>query len=414
MKKLNRIIKLCFFSAFLFLQIGLPAQLFGQRFQFTDNFKRDRLSFVSVKNMIIIPVYINDKGPFNFILDTGVDPLIIVDSTILDLPQRNLFRSVKVNGHGEGEDISAYISNRIKAGVGHSFMENIPTIILKEDVFNLSSYLGIKIHGLLGYYFFNSFTVRINYAQNRLMYWLPDVKKKVRGDRIALEILDNKPYINTQLEAQGTGKINAKLIVDCGASHAISLEAHNGSGFPLPETSFKANLGVGLSGKINGNIGRISSLTLGHYELKNVLSSFPDFNDVAAKTRQKQRTGNLGANVLKKFNVVFDYTHQAMYLKKNAYFNEPFEHDMSGMELYADNQLFNRIFVSRVEPASPAEKAGIQANDEILSVNFMKVQDYTLEALANLLKSVNGRTILVEYARNDKIYIKLLSLKRRL
>ena len=155
-------------------------------------------------------------------------------------------------------------------------------------------------------------------------------------------------------------------------------------------------------------------MQLGRYILKNVLTSFPNYSDVAAKAKQKKRTGNLGADILKKFIVIFDYQDAAIYLKKNNRYNEAFEHDMSGIELYVDDRQFNRVFISRVEPASPAEKAGILANDEILSINFASIGNYSLDDVINLLKSENGRTILIEFVRNGKVYIKLLVLKRRL
>ncbi len=396
------------------LQTSYASLSYGQKFQFDYKIKRDAVSFKMIKNLVIIPIYINDKGPFNFILDTGVDPLIITDSSIVDASQLTNLRRVKINGNGEGDEITAYISNNITAKVGLASMPHIPTVILKEDVFNLSSYLGMKIHGLIGYNFFNSFVVKINYTQLRVSFSLPQTTKKSKWSKLDLEFLDNKPYINVDLEVAGLGNVKAKLIIDCGASHALSLESYKEGIFPLPNPSFEANLGVGLGGKINGSIGRISSIKLGNYSLKNVLTSFPNYGDVAAKTKQKQRTGNLGANILKKFTVIFDYQDAAMYLKKNNHYSEAFEHDMSGMEIYVDDQQFNRFFISRVEPASPAEKAGILANDEILSINFSGVRNYTFDSIVNLLKSENGKTILVEFIRNDKVYIKLLTLKRRL
>ncbi len=295
-----------------------------------------------------------------------------------------------------------------------SNIKNIPTAILKEDLFNLSGHLGLKIYGLLGFSFFNSFIVKIDYGQSRVSFRLPQYRKKMKWSKLDLEFLDNKPYINVDLQVPDLGKIKAKLIIDCGASHALSLESYQEGTFPLPNPSFEANLGVGLSGKINGSIGRVTSIKLGDYDLKNVLSSFPNYNDVAAKTKQKQRTGNLGADILRRFTVIFDYQDAAMYLKKNIYFNQSFEHDMSGMEIYVDDRYFNRVFISRVEPASPAEKAGILADDEILSINFSPIAKYTFDNIINLLKSENGRTILVEFVRNGTVYIKLLSLKRRL
>lgn len=403
-----------FFVTLITLQTGFVSDGYGQKFQFDYKLKKDAINFKLVKNLVVIPILINEKGPYNFILDTGVDPLIITDSSIVNATQLTNLRRVKINGNGEGDELTAYISNNITAKVGEASMQHVPTVILKEDVFNLSSYLGMKIHGLLGYNFFNSFIVKINYTQSRVSFSLPQHRKKINWSKLDLEFLDNKPYINTTLELPDLGKINAKLIIDCGASHALSLESYNEGIFPLPNPNFQANLGVGLGGKINGSIGRIRSIKLGNYDLKNVLTSFPDYKDVAAKTKQKQRTGNLGADILKKFTVIFDYQGGAMYLKKNNHFNEAFEHDMSGIELFVDDRQYNRVFISRVEPASPAEKAGILANDEILSINFASIANYSLDGVINLLKSENGKTVLIEFVREGKIYIKLLVLKRRL
>lgn len=387
---------------------------YGQNFQFENKIKRDGIDFKMVKNLMVIQMFVNQKGPFNFILDTGVDPLIITDSTIVEKSQLTNLRRVKINGSGEGDELHAYISNNITVNIGEASMDHIPTVILKEDVFNLSSFLGIKIHGLIGFSFFNSFIVKINYPQTRISFSLPETRKKIKWQKLDLEFLDNKPYINVPIQVTDLGEISAKLIIDCGASHALSLESLNEGVFPLPNPNFQANLGVGLGGKINGNIGRISSIKLGSYTLKNVLTSFPDYNDVAAKAKQKKRTGNLGSDILKKFTIIFDYQDGAMYLKRNINFNESFEHDMSGIEIFVDNREFNRVFVSRVEPASPAEKVGILADDEILSINFKKIRDYSIDEITNLLKAENGRTILIEFYRNDRAYIKLLTLKRRL
>ncbi len=417
MNRWNSVIKspfIAFFILIFALQACFVSLGYGQKFQFNYSIKRDAISFKMVKNLVVIPIFINDKGPFNFILDTGVDPLIITDSTIVEQSQLSNLRRVKINGAGDGDEITAYISNSLKVNVGEAYINHMPTVILKEEVFNLSSYLGMKIHGLIGYNFFNSFIVKINYNQTKVYFSLPETRKKSKWNKLDLEFLNNKPYINVDLLVSDLGKIKAKLIIDCGASHALSLEALDAGVFPLPNPSFQANLGVGLGGKISGHIGRIAAIQLGGFLIENVITSFPNYNDVAAKAMQKQRTGNLGADILKKFTVIFDYPDNAMYLKKNSHFKEPFEHDMSGLEVYFDDRIFNRAFVSRVEPASPAEKAGILANDEILSINFLRVSNYSLDDITNALKSENGKTILIEFVRNEKIYIKLITLKRRL
>lgn len=396
------------------LQICFSGDSYAQKFTFPKGMTRDALAFKKVKNLIIIPIYINGKGPFNFLLDTGVDPLIITDVSLIDSLNIKDVRPVKINGVGPGKEISALYSIDPTINVGEATMYNMPTVILKEDVFNLSGYLGVKISGLIGFYFFNSFIVKINYYTDRVSFRLPETKGRIRGEKLDLEILENKPYINTLLTSPNLGEIPVKLIIDCGASHALSLEMFKDNLFPIPTPSIPGNLGVGLSGEISGDISRVNSIKLGTYTIKNVLTNFPNYNEVAAKTKQKGRNGNLGADILKNFHVTFDYGNRAMYLKKNNYFGTPFEHDMSGMEIYVQNDGFQRFIISRIEVGSQADKAGFKVSDEILSVNFKSTESYTLDELTSLLKSDRGRTVLIEIVRNKSILIKLLTLKSRI
>ncbi len=395
------------------LQLCFSGAGYAQKFSFNHGLKKDAFPFKKVKNLVVIPIFINGKGPFNFLLDTGVDPMIITDLALVDSLKLKEVRPIKINGVGPGEEINALFTTSPAVNIGEASMSNMPTVILKEDVFNLSSYLGVKIYGLIGYYFFNSFVVKINYYSNRLNFWLPETKKRIRGEKLNLEFLENKPYINAKLNTPNLGEIDAKLIIDCGASHALSLETYQDGPFPIPNPNIPGNLGVGLSGEISGSISRVNSIKLGSYTIKDVLTNFPNYSDVAAKTKQKSRTGNLGADILKNFHVTFDYPNQAMYLKKNEYYGTPFEHDMSGMEIYVQDGAYPRFFISRIEVGSQADKAGFKARDEILSVNFKGMDVMSLDELSTLLKSDNGRTVIIEIVRDNNILIKLLTLKRR-
>src|SRR3546814_11117379 len=58
----------------------------GQRpFNFmNDNRRKLKIPFRLERNLIVVPVYINGHGPFNFILDTGVSILIITNPSLKD------------------------------------------------------------------------------------------------------------------------------------------------------------------------------------------------------------------------------------------------------------------------------------------------------------------------------------------
>ncbi len=385
----------------------------AQNFTFENNYKREALDFDLVKNLIIIPLYLNGKGPFNFILDTGVGALIITDPSLVDTLQLKDLKSTKIYGLGKGEEIDAYLTNDLNVKIKSAGIEQIPTAILKKDVFNLSSYVGKKIYGLIGFYFFNSFLVKVNYAAKRLSFYLPNVAKQKKGTQIPIEIINKRPYLTAEMQISPTKTEKVKLIIDCGAGHALSMEALDGAPFPLPPQTIRANLGVGLSGQISGSIGRIPLLKIGKYAFKNVLSGFPDFEAVAAQIGYNTKEGNLGADILRKFNIVYDYANAAIYLKPNQFYNVSFEHDMSGMEVFVDPEHTDRFFIGRIEPNSPAAKAGFLEQDEILSLDLKRIDYFSLEEVGNLLKSYNGKIVVVEVARKNKTIIKLIKLQRR-
>lgn len=111
---------------------------------------------------------------------------------------------------------------------------------------------------------------------------------------------------------------------------------------------------------------------------------------------------------------MFDYHGGNIYLKPGPNFKEPFEQDMSGLEYYADGDGFKRIIISRVEPGSAGDKIGLEKDDEIVSINFKKIADMTLEEVDNLFKSQNDRSLLLEVYHDKRYDNVIITLKRRI
>ncbi|RZK55625.1 MAG: PDZ domain-containing protein [Pedobacter sp.] len=239
-------------------------------------------------------------------------------------------------------------------------------------------------------------------------------KTKKKGTKFPILIENKKAYIIADLLTPQQKNIKAKLIIDCGASHALSMEALDGAAFPLPDSTIEANLGIGLGGPITGHVGRIPAISIGKYSFKNILSGFPAFESVAAQIGYTSQNGNLGAEFLRRFDTTYDYQNNAIYLKPNQGFKAKFDHDMSGIEVYIDPNNKKRYFIGRIEPGSPADKAGFKEQDEIVSLDFKWIVLYSLEEVTNLFKSSEGKTVVVEVLREDKSIVKLLKLKRRI
>ncbi|HZX58030.1 MAG TPA: aspartyl protease family protein [Mucilaginibacter sp.] len=414
LKNLHRI-KVWFISGLIFLICFAASPAKAQYFDLNKNRKSVSMRFKLIRNLVIVQLKINDKGPFNFILDTGVGLMIMTNPKMVDSLDLVSKRTIKIVGLGEGDAYEAYVTPPLKIEFPGLTSYDVAATILKTDHFNLSNFLGIPVSGLLGYEFFNNLAVKLNFIDSTLTVYRPHDTRLFRsGTKIPITIEVHKPYVQT-LIAMPNGTIQqCKMIIDLGAGHPVSLEnmikKHG-----LPQNFIAANLGVGLGGPISGFLSRIDEIDIGKFRLKKVITSFPnDYDTTTLKYMTVARDGNIGLGVLKRFTVVFNYQESVMYLKPNSTFRDPFEHDMSGIEYYAAGDDFKHIIVSRVEPGSPADEIGLEKDDEITSINFKPVADMSLEEIDGILKSKSDRSLLLEIYHDHKYDRVIMTLRRRI
>lgn len=386
----------------------------AQPFLLPEGQSRQKLSFDLVHNLMIIPVTINGEGPYNFILDSGVGPIIITDSAMVDSLYASDLALFKIRGRGIGDEIEAYVINHMFPSIGDAKTTGLSLVLLRNDPFQLSSYVGMPIHGIIGSDIFRSFSVKINYNRERITLYSPDANVRKRGRRIPLEIINNKPFLNVSLSNEGHEK-SLLLLLDSGAGHAVSLEQKEENRNLVPDRTIEANLGIGLNGPIHGLIGRLSKVEIAEYELEDVVTAYPSPEFELLKQLLGDRNGSIGGELLKRFHLFIDYANEEIYLKRNRKFNDPFEHNMTGMELYVTiNQGERRFFVGRIEMNSPASRAGIQVGDELLSINLKNMDTYSLEDINQLMHRSTRDQVVVELLRDEEIYFKFLDLERRI
>lgn len=386
----------------------------AQYFDLETRKKKVTIPFKLVRNLLVIKLSINNKGPFNFILDTGVGLMIITDPKLVDSISIPNKRTLKIPGLGEGADAEAYVTSALNIQIPGLVSYDVAAAILKKDLFSLSGYAGMPIHGLIGYEFFNNLAVKIDFQDSTVTVCRPkDLKVFRKGTQIPITVEDRKPYVTGKVIVHGGKEINSKLVIDLGAGHPVSLEKFIPL-YGLPQKFISsANLGIGLNGPITGFIARLDALEIGKFKIKGIISSFPDTDNNQARL-SVPRDGNLGIGVLKRFSVILDYTGNAMYLKPNSNFKEPFEHDMSGIEYYAAGKNLERIIINRIEPGSAGDEIGLERDDEIVAINFKPVSKMSLEEIDELFKSRNDRSLLLDIYHDKKLDKVVLTLKRRI
>jgi len=77
-----------------------------------------------------------------------------------------------------------------------------------------------------------------------------------------------------------------------------------------------------LGGDINGKRGKISKVSIGPFELSDVAAAFAP---AEVRSKQKGSDGVIANNLLRRFNLIFDYSNKKLYIKPNTHFSEPFK-----------------------------------------------------------------------------------------
>ncbi|MCB0461528.1 MAG: aspartyl protease family protein [Flavobacteriaceae bacterium] len=415
--------------AFLFLWCGLFS--FSQGKFVLQERDKDRINFKLINNLIVIPVEINGVE-LSFLLDTGVSkPIIFNFLNITEELKINQTEKLYLRGLGEGESVEALISrnNIFKIGNALSISQSLYAVF--DPDLNFAPRLGVPIHGIIGYDFLKDFVVEINYASRYLKLYTPDKYKTKRCSSCEIfdiEFFNNKPYINAVV-TMNNQEIPVTLLIDSGGSDALWLFHDEERGIDIPEKYFDDFLGRGLSGSVYGKRAKVDGFSLGKFKLDRVNVAFPDSTSISFARKFKERSGTISGEVLKRFNIIFDYPNRKISLKRNRNFSDPFYYNKSGISLEHDGvrvvktveqdrgisrfQSVNesvatsslmssgsykyslapsfKIVELRID--SPAYRAGIEVGDVILNINNKHAHLYSLQQIIQMFFDEDGKRI---------------------
>ncbi len=374
------------------------------------------IPFEMAHNLIIIPVMINDSDTLKFILDTGVTHTLLTDLNANDALTLQYSRKVDLFGLGKGDPIEAlhsYGNELYMPGVYGNFHD---LLVPLENVFFLSENLGKQVNGLMGYEVFNSFIVEIDYEKQKLALHDPnkyrgklEKKKKKwlkRGSAVVipLEIIRRKPYLSAAVTNNKGERTQIRLLVDSGASHALSLYSATNKTLEIPTPSFRSFLGMGLNGDIYGYTGKINSVELGDFSMPKPLVTFPDQEAVKEAINIGNRNGSLGSDVLRRFDVIIDYTGNQIIFKPNKDFNTEFTYNLSGIEIVTPFPGMPIFQIAEVREGSPGQEAGLLAGDQIMAINGSNIARYSMNNLIKLFHGKAGRKYRIYIHRNGEYF----------
>lgn len=411
-------------------------------FTILDGKDKAVVPFKLINNLIVIPVEINGVE-MSFLLDSGVNKPILFslnpeDSLIIEQKER-----LELRGLGAGNTITAVKARSNSFKIKNIQKLNLELYIILDKEINMSTRLGIPIHGIVGYDVFKDFIVEINYNSKKIKFYKPEryhYKTCKKCTDLPLTFKNNKPYIDVKVAIDNDHKpdIPVKLLIDSGGSDALWLFEDAEQRITIPNQKFEDFLGRGLSGSIYGTRARVKKFDVGGFSFENAKVAFPDSTAITYVKNFKERNGSVGGEILKRFIVTFDYANEKIRLRKSKYFSLPFRYNMSGIELqhngmrivqevkkrnnaiqtnygrttnsgeinvvfehYNKFSLVKAYEIAEIRKNSPAEKSGLKEGDIIISINGRNVDTYSLSKVTGMLEGKEDKKMRLKIMRGD-------------
>ena len=245
--------------------------------------------------LIMVPVEINGKGPYDFILDTGNGAASLL--LCPDLAEELSIRRGETAHEGFTVDI-ANSMHEIRVGscrIGELEFTDIDAGSAGA-ITELASRLGIPIHGNIGYPLLKGFALTLDF--DRMTLTLDERPEAVGG--VAIEVDPEKPLI--MIDALANGR-PMRFLVDTGASGCcLSRTAAEELELELGEA-----MALNHADTPNSHISELKSLTAGGRTRENVRVIVADFFDPLQEATGMKIDGVLGHNFWSHYRMTIDY-----------------------------------------------------------------------------------------------------------
>jgi predicted aspartyl protease len=337
-----------------------------------DDARSTTLPFELIDGHIIVPVSVNGSEPLRFVLDSGASATVILESSSTKSLPLNMGAAMTVSGVGTGEDPQAYIIEDTNLTVGSVHLQGLSVVYLPLDSVPFFDNLDeVYFDGVIGAPFFKRLLVEIDYDQQKIVFSEPDTlqtRLDASGDAwqaLPLQIISGLPYLTTQISTQHDVITTVKLLVDTGYRGPISLtpESHDEIDEPA---KFFVLVSQGISGEVVSHVGLSQFLLMGDSTLHAVPVSYA----ITGGENDDDSNGLIGSDVLGKFNLIFDYSGEQVFIAPNQHFLVPIIADRSGL-LVRIHRL--GAVVKSIAAGSSANQIGLQPGDIITHIDDLQV-----------------------------------------
>ena len=345
--------------------------------------------------MILHATFDDFTDTLNFVLDTGSGG-ISLDSFTCDyyriptVPSDKIVRGIAgmkyvsfANGH------TLHLQGMTVTGLDFHI----------NDYEILTAAYGMRIDGIIGYSFFRRYIIAIDYDNMEMKVYEPGTYKYPRGGYLLKPKFTN--LAKQMVQVRDKADITSQYYFDSGAGLCLLMteDFMNDNSIFRTKRKFFATQAEGLGGKAPMTLSLVKDVKVGPYRFHNV----PVYvlKDRFSVISYPEVSGLLGNDLMRRFNTVFNYPQQEIYIKPNKHYLDSFDYSYTGLGFYLIN---GAITVTDIIKDSPAEKAGFKEGDISIGVetNFSNnIQAYKvlMQVAKSKLRVVimrNGQPLVIE------------------
>ena len=331
------------------------------------------IPFDLIDNHVYLDATIDGKGPFRLIFDTGGANFLDVDIA----KQLGLTSEGHVNTGGVGTQTeAARFANVARLVIGDAVLTNqIFNVAPVHRGFGVSG--GKPVDGLIGFEVLSRYITTFDYQHKRIILRMPSAAAEPASSDPAqvspFTFDDTIPAIPCTIDA-----IPGTCTIDTGSRDSFDLHSPFVAAHPSVVSGTATQVGVGgygFGGPLLNRLGR-TTLAFGPFTLPDTITGYTAQN--AGAFADPFIAGNIGAGVLKRFTVTFDYPRKTMTLVPNDTYSVADTYERSGMFLITRD---GTLVVEGVRPGTPAADAGIVKGDTIATVDGASASSLGLEAV---------------------------------
>lgn len=319
------------------------------------------LPFELVDNRIFVDVWLEGKGPFKFILDTGGYGGFSVETA----KKIGAKLGGEVRGSGAGEKVVTAWETSVKE-------TRIGGLVLKDQDYNVFDFsdqrnvFGSRVFdGVIGLPVFSQTVVRVDYEKRLLTFTKPSrFTYQGKAAPVPFELERYLPIVRGEVDG-----IAARFGLDTGDRSAFTLKGPFVEQYKLRERyapKVEAVTGFGIGGPIRAQVTRVPALNFAGVEIREPVTRLSLQRSGAFAAADT--AGNVGGAILKQFAVTFDYSRRRLYFEKNSSYGARDSYDRAGLWLGrgADGRSFE---VFDVVARGPADEAGLKVGDRVVAID---------------------------------------------